>query len=73
MLGRFRVNPLISRFLDLELDHTNHCVSLFIYVASDIMWASVSCLWGRERVKKLWLPDNPQPLKALQKDLTCVR
>lgn len=28
---------------------------------------------GRERVKRLRLPDNPQPLKALQKDVTCVR
>lgn len=73
MLDRFCVNPLISRFLDLELDKTQITVSHFIYVASDIAWASVSCLWGRERVKKLWLPDNPQPLKALQKDLTCVR
>lgn len=27
----------------------------------------------RERVKKLRLLDNPQPLKALQKDLMCVR
>lgn len=28
---------------------------------------------GRERVKRLRLPDNPPPLKALQKDVTCVR
>lgn len=28
---------------------------------------------GRERVKRLRLPDNPRPLKALQNDVTCVR
>lgn len=27
----------------------------------------------RERVKRLKLPDNPRPLKALQEDVTCVR
>lgn len=45
----------------------------FTFPLSDWSGASFSCLGGEKGLKELRLLANPQPLKALQKDLTCVR